>query len=100
MPCLFSLKRLDVCCRRALGALLGVVAHLCALSQRLEAVALDRAVVNEQVLAGVIRCDESEALVVAEPLHCSCSHLGPSVWVHCERGGCPEATTAKTRAPL
>src|SRR4051794_15104907 len=96
-PCLFSLKRLDVRGRWALVALLGVVAHLCALGQRLEAVALDRAVVHEQVLAGVIRRDESEALVVAEPLHCSCGHLGPFVLVHCERGGYPEATTAKTR---
>ena len=41
----------------------------------LEAGALDRRVVDEQVLARVIGRDESKALVVAEPLHSSCSHL-------------------------
>src|SRR5213075_3292381 len=44
---------------------------------RLEAVALDRAVVNEQVLARVIGRDEAIALVVAEPLHGSCCHVFP-----------------------
>src|SRR5215831_7879403 len=39
-----GLQRLDVRRGRALGTLLGVVTHLRALSQRLEAVALDRAV--------------------------------------------------------
>src|SRR5919108_6204662 len=72
------LERLDVRRSRALGALLGLVAHLRALGQRLEAVALDRAVVNEQVLACVIRCDEAVALLVVEPLHGSCSHSVPS----------------------
>src|SRR5215211_4559182 len=72
------LEHLDVRGCRALGALLGVVAHLRTLGQRLEAAALDRVVVHEQVLAGVIGCDESVALVVVEPLHGSCSHLCPS----------------------
>src|SRR4051812_5658058 len=74
-PCLLSLNGLDVRGGRALGALLGVVTHLCALVQRLEAAALDRAVMNEHVLAGVIRRDEPEALVAVEPLHCSRGHF-------------------------
>src|SRR5207237_497199 len=69
------LERLDVRGGRAFGTLLRVVAHLRALGKRLEAVALDCTVVYEQVLAGVIRCDETKALVVAEPLHSSCGHV-------------------------
>src|SRR5215211_566182 len=84
-----ALQRLDVPCRRPLGALLGVVAHLRALSQRLEAAALDRAVVHEQVLAGVIRRNESETLVIVEPLHGSCCHLCPLRGMcTAKRGGC------------
>src|SRR5436190_22109669 len=60
---------------RALRALLCVVAHLRALGQRLEAAALDRAVMHEQVLALVIGRDEPEALVVVEPLDGSSCHL-------------------------
>src|SRR5437764_11871668 len=93
-----SLERLDVQGRRALGALFGVVTHLRALGQRLEAAALDRVVVHEQVLAVVIRRDESEALVVAEPLHGSCGHLGPPPgYVRCETRRVLEATTAETQ---
>src|SRR5215207_11774741 len=73
-----GLEHLDVRGRRALGALLGVVAHLRAVGQRLEAAALDRVVMHEQVLAGLIWCDEPVALVVAEPLYGSCCHLAPS----------------------
>src|SRR5438270_5700281 len=91
-----DLDRLDVRGRRALGALLGVVAHLRALGQRLEAVALDRAVVHEQILAGVIRRDESKALIVAEPLHGSCCHRSLQGMCTARRGGCNGATTAKT----
>src|SRR5436190_16712511 len=85
----------------ALGALLGVVAHLRAVSQRLEAAALDRAVMHEQILAGVIGCDEPEALVVVEPLHGSCCHLdslrGCALRI---AEGAAEATTAVTGALL
>src|SRR5215204_2351660 len=70
-----GLERLDVRRGRALGALFGVVAHLRALGQRLEAAALDRVVMHEQILALVIGCDEAKALLVAEPLHGSCCHL-------------------------
>src|SRR4051794_30907815 len=96
-----DLERLDVRGRRALRALLGVVAHLRALGERLEAAPLDRAVVHEQVLAAVIGRDESEALVVVEPLHGSCCHLFPLRGMcTAKRGGCQRATTAETRARL
>src|SRR5215212_5555723 len=69
----------DVRRRGALGTLLGVEADLRALGERLEAAALNRTVVDEQVLAGIIGRDETEALVVVEPLNCSCCHvLAPS----------------------
>src|SRR3954463_8966491 len=69
------LKLDDVGGRRALRTLLCVVAHLRALGQRLEAAALDRAVMHEQVLALVIGRDEPEALVVVEALDGSRCHL-------------------------
>src|SRR5437763_17013898 len=58
------LERLDVRSRGALGTLLGFIVHFCALGQRPKAVALDGAVMHEQVLAGIIGDDESETLVV------------------------------------
>src|SRR5215207_8383190 len=70
-----GLEGLDVRRVRALGALLGVVGDLGALGERLEAAALDGGVVDEQVLALVVRGDEAEALLVAEPLHGSGCHL-------------------------
>src|SRR3954454_4668184 len=89
--------RLHVRGSRALVALLGVVAHLRAVGQRLEAAALDRAVMHEQILAGVIGCDEPEALVVVEPLDGSCCHLdslrGCALRI---AEGAAEATTAVT----
>jgi len=68
----------DVRRRGALGPFLGVETDLRALGERLEAAALDRAVMYEQVLAGIIGRDETEALVVVEPLHGSCCHVSPS----------------------
>src|SRR5215211_257856 len=70
-----GLDGLDVRRVRALGALLGVVGDLRALGQRLEAAALDGGVVDEEVLALVVRGDEAEALLVAEPLHGSGCHV-------------------------
>src|SRR5689334_9198651 len=91
------LDGLDVGRRGTLRALLGLEAHLRALGERPEAAALDRAVMYEHVLAGVIRRDEAEALVVGEPLHGSGCHLAP-LFVRCaakarrqrlrERGHC------------
>src|SRR5215468_8035864 len=66
--------RLNVLSGRALGALLGVVGHLRALGERLEAAAGDRRMMDEQVLALVIRRDEPKTLFVAEPLNGSRCH--------------------------
>ena len=53
--------------------------------------------VHEQVLARVVRRDEAEALVVAEPLDGSGGHrCSLLVQVHCETRRCWEATTAET----
>src|SRR3954469_4554774 len=60
---------------RALGALAELVLDLRALGQGPEPVALERREVHERVLTAVIRRDEPEALLVAEPLHDSCCHL-------------------------
>src|SRR5437764_11922342 len=68
-------------CGRALLALLGVVGHLCALGQRLEAVAGDRGLMDEQVLAAVIGRNEAVALLVAKPFDGSGCHV-------CLPGGC------------
>src|SRR5690349_11643826 len=83
------LKRLNVRRVGPLGPDLGVVADLGSLRERLEAAAGDAAVVHEQVLALIVRRDEAEALVVAEPLHGSSSHLlPPGRLCAAERGRC------------
>src|SRR3954447_19114688 len=71
------LKRGDVDGLGPLVAGLGVERHLRALSQRLEAVGVDAGVVDEEVLAALVRGNEAEALVVVEPLHGSDSHDFP-----------------------
>src|SRR5690349_5148837 len=58
----------------ALRTLLSVIADLRALGERPEAAALDGAVVDEEILALIVRGDEPEALVVVEPLDGSRSH--------------------------
>src|SRR3954452_18195409 len=68
------LERGDVDGLRALVARLGVEAHAGALGQGLEARRVDARVVDEEVLARVVRRDEAEALVVVEPLHGSGGH--------------------------
>src|SRR4029077_16349884 len=59
---------------RALVAFFGLVAHFGALSQGLEALAEDGAVMHEYVLRAVVGRDEPVALVVAEPLNSSSRH--------------------------
>src|SRR5438477_12097095 len=65
----------DVLRLRALGALLGLVLHLRVLREGLVALADDRAVVDEQVLAAVVGRDEAIALVGVEPLDGSGCHF-------------------------
>src|SRR3954447_22361486 len=82
------LERGDVDGLRPLVAGLGVVGDLRALGERLEAARVDAGVVDEQVLATLVRRDEAEALVVVEPLNGSgCHVIPPRLW-SCERGGC------------
>src|ERR671926_1008470 len=69
------LERRDVRGARALRAGLGVIGDLGALREGLEALARDRAVMDEQVLGALVGRDEAEALVVAEPLDGSSSHV-------------------------
>src|SRR5437763_15875925 len=61
--------RLDVDRLGALLALLGVVGDLRPLLQRAVTLTVDAGVMDEQVLLAVVRRDETEPLVVAEPLY-------------------------------
>jgi len=65
----------DVDRARTLGARLGVERHGVVFGQRLEAGTLDATMVDEYVLAAVVRGDEAETLAVTEPLHFALSHL-------------------------
>src|SRR5579875_2365920 len=89
----------DVGGRRTLRALLTLVADPGALGERPVAVTLDRGVVDEEVLARLIGGDEAEALLVAEPLHCSCGHVAPPSFT-CKRDtrGAETSDTGETRA--
>src|SRR3954470_11789691 len=95
------LERGDVDGLRALVARLGVEAHAGALGQGLEARRVDARVVDEEVLARVVRRDEAEALVVVEPLDGSGGHSSDPSWDSrcCDRGGLEETTT-RTLAQL
>src|SRR4051794_9001652 len=91
----FRLERRDVDGLRALVARLGVVRHSRTLGKGAEAVAVDTAVVDEQVLAAFIRSDEAEALVVVEPLDGSFCHANSSTaFVNCVPRRCIESTVA------
>src|SRR4051794_12114656 len=95
---LLRLDGRDVDGLRALVAVLGVVRDPGTLCEGAEPVRVDARVVDEEVLAALVRSDEAEALLVAEPLHGSGCHMSsyPSrdVRALCERGGCYGATTA------
>src|SRR5688572_18891784 len=69
------LQRLDVGRGRAFLPLRHVERHLLAVFQRFEPRTLDRAVMGKEILAAVIRRDESEPLRVVEPLHGTCRHV-------------------------
>ena len=66
----------DVGCARAFLTLLDIVGDALPFGQRLEATPLDGAVMDENVLRAIGRCDEAEAFFVTEPLNCTCSHFG------------------------
>src|SRR4051812_2843414 len=105
--------RADVDRLRSLVAGLGLVLHARALGERAVAIGLDAAVVDEEVLAAFIGCDEAEALLVAEPLNGALCHVfpprrlaccvcrGSSKATVCERLHCFRRTSArpKLRAP-
>jgi hypothetical protein len=62
--------------RRALLALDEIELHALTLGEGLEALALDRAVVDEAVFLTVFEGDEAKSLGVVEPFHCTCgAHL-------------------------
>jgi hypothetical protein len=67
------LSRIDVGRAGALGTLLRIEGYFLAFCQRLEATALDGAVVDENVGAAVFGADETETLAVIEPLDRACS---------------------------
>src|SRR5436853_571056 len=69
------LERLDVRRGRAFLALRHVERDLLPLFEGLVARTLDRGVMGEEVLAAVIRRDESETLRVVEPLYGTCRHI-------------------------
>src|SRR2546427_10799176 len=66
----------DVGRLKALRAARHFELHAITFGQALEALRLDGAEMNEHVLATLLR-DESEALRVVEPLHCSLCHDVP-----------------------
>src|ERR1700733_13091425 len=68
------LNALDVYGLGTLLALLRVVGDLGPLLERAVALAVDAGVMDKQVLVTVIRGNESEPLVVAEPLDCASRH--------------------------
>src|SRR4051794_2608335 len=70
----WELREVHVRGVRTLGALLRVVGDLRTLGEGTEAVPLDRREMHEEVLAPVLRRDEAEALLVAEPLDGSDGH--------------------------
>src|SRR5688572_29353168 len=84
-----SLQRLDVGRGRALLALRDVDGGLLVLLPRPEAGRLDRAVMGKEILAAVIRRDESEALRVVEPLHGTCCHCHSILKIDFYARGCP-----------
>ena len=58
-----------VLCSRTFRSLTHIELHCRALSESLETLGLDRAVVDEAILASILRCNESETFLVIEPLH-------------------------------
>ena len=58
-----------VLCSGTLRSLDHIELHSRALLQTLETLGLNRVVVDEAILAPILRCNESETFLVIEPLH-------------------------------
>lgn len=75
--------RLMILCRanvhglRTFLSLLGLVFYVVAFLQGAEAARLNRRLMHKQILAAVIRSDESEAFLIVKPLHRSSCHSSP-----------------------
>ena len=71
-----SLRRGEVFRRRLAGLAIGYdfVGQLLAFVQLVHARALDRADMNENILASVIRLNETKTFLAVEPLHNSLTH--------------------------
>ena len=70
MPAM-RLEGANVSRRGPLGPFRHIELYLLALRQGLEALALNRRVVAEDILLAVVASDEAIAFFVVEPLHCS-----------------------------
>jgi hypothetical protein len=68
------LGALDVLCLPALGAFDHVKLHLLTFLEAAESAGLDSGEMHEDILA-ILTADESIALSVVKPLHCSCFHV-------------------------
>ena len=66
--------RPDVCRFRTFGALPRFVFHFLAFLERTEPLRLDVHVMNEKILAPIVGLDETEPLLLIEPLHCALCH--------------------------
>src|SRR5215211_345932 len=85
----------DVGCLRALAGLAQLVLDLRALRERAEAVTRDTREVHERVLPPVVRGDEPEALLVAEPLDDTSCHTTPPHCFLSMREGCCRALPSR-----
>src|SRR6185503_8617607 len=77
----------DVGCLRALARLAELVLDLCAFRERAETVTRDPREVDKRILPPVVRGDEAEALLVAEPLDDTSCHTTPPHYLVDARGG-------------
>src|SRR5712671_5645713 len=86
----------DVRRLRTLVALLQLELHLLTLGEAAEALRLDRGVVDEDVLPAAVRSDETKALRVIEPLHCTGRHSRKLL--SCTSGKSPRACCGAVRS--
>src|SRR4030095_6704171 len=100
-PC-SSVRLVDLAhvrCGEALGALRHLERHLITVREALDAVAFDRRVVDEYILALTLR-DEAKALRLVEPLHGASVHWG--TFLLCQNlfdsGRTPSNATAASRS--